>query len=63
MTIDDVIMALEWLDVLKKDPNNPEYLLIQCDMEKLRKEVAAEDAKNFLRANKDFLRWNPYVPL
>ena len=61
MTLDDVIMALEWLGALKKDPSNPENVIIEFDRLKMQAQVDAENAKpNLLRAKMEYLQWTPF---
>jgi hypothetical protein len=60
MTKDDVIMALEWLDALQRNPENPEEYLICIDKVALGKQVSVENSKPRLQAKPECLRWKPF---
>ena len=61
MKKDDVIMALEWLNALQRNPENPEEYVICIDRKVLEEQVSLEDSKPRLRAKPNCLRWNPLL--
>jgi hypothetical protein len=59
MTIDDVVLALEWMNIIKKTDNTT-YVL-NVDHEVLKTYFEKHNKIQRLRAQKKYLKWIPNV--